>query len=294
VSADLALETQPFRISGKKQLDRRRAIADSVVQRAQAVLGVNPLDDHHGHQDVNIFDFRRIPGEKRLDVAGFSGRDDEIDPIARDVDPGQLLHHLLHLHDHDAALEVRRFDNGGGILRVRAGIEISVPVRKDSDNQCDPGREVQEVAAEELEIGMDFADLHFGFFDQAGYRDGLRAGVGKVDFFTDSPVENFAVGRQGDDRLHHVKPVDLRGIDPAKAIGQKIGLLLVVPFQGHPVTRANNRLHQGNSAGGIDDLAVACLPERPGIDHAFVVFSAATPPVFSRMLNDHPHRITSL
>ena len=67
------------------------------------------------------------------------------------------------------SLEGGRLDDGRRVLGVRAGIEIAVAVGADGGDQRDVRRQIDEVAGEQLEIGMNGAEL-----DLAG-RNSMRA-----------------------------------------------------------------------------------------------------------------------
>ena len=57
------------------------------------------------------------------------------------------------------SLNGRRLDDGRRVLGVGAGIEIAVTVGADRGDQRDMRRQVHEVAGEQLDIGVDGAQL---------------------------------------------------------------------------------------------------------------------------------------
>jgi hypothetical protein len=69
----------------------------------------------------------------------------EIHPVAWNVYPWQLVHYLIDLGDDDASLESGRFDDGGGVLRVRTHVQIALTVGVTGHGQRNMGREVDEV-----------------------------------------------------------------------------------------------------------------------------------------------------
>ena len=90
-----------------------------------------------------------------------------------------------------------------------------------------------------------------------------------------------------------MKSVHLRRIDITETIGQKLGLFLIVPFQGHTVSGTDNCLQEGNGAGGLYNLAFAPFRQCLRLGHPRLVFLLAAFPVFSRMYNLCSHKFTS-
>ena len=125
---------------------------------------------------MHIPDLGRVPGEEGLDVARLSRRDDEVDPSPRNVDPGQLTCNLLHLCHNYALFEPRSLHDGGRILRVGACVEVAVLVRQDTDYQGDLRCEIEKIAGEKLEVGMNLPDLHLRFIHKPCYLRSLGTG----------------------------------------------------------------------------------------------------------------------
>ena len=159
VAGDLALEAELLAIGRQQQFDRGGVEADAVVQPLHAVRRVDALDRQHRRQDLHFGDGGRIAREQRLDIEGPVGLDDEIHPVARDVDPRHLVDDLVDLRDDDAVLEGCRLDDGRRVLGVRTGVEVAVAVGADRGDQRDVRREVDELAREQLEIGVNGAEL---------------------------------------------------------------------------------------------------------------------------------------
>jgi hypothetical protein len=105
VRRNLALEPELFGIGRKQQLDRGGVEADAMVQPLDPVFRIDALDGHHGGQDLRFRDAGRIASEQRLDVERLWRHDHEIDAVARNVHPRQLVHHLVDLCDDDAFLK---------------------------------------------------------------------------------------------------------------------------------------------------------------------------------------------
>ena len=160
VLADLAFEAQGFAVGGQQQLDGGGVETDAVVQPLHAVFGVDALDRHHGHQHLDLADLRRVPGEQRFDHIG-RGRHA---PRSSTQSPGMSTRgtvstNLVDLGDHDAAAEGRGLHDGGGVFGVGAGVEVALGVGAVRGDQRDLGREVHEVAGEQLQVGVDGTDL---------------------------------------------------------------------------------------------------------------------------------------
>jgi hypothetical protein len=64
---------------------------------------------------------------------------------ARKMLAGSRVHYLIDLGDDDASLESGRFDDGGGVLRVRTHVQIALTVGVTGHGQRNMGREVDEV-----------------------------------------------------------------------------------------------------------------------------------------------------
>ena len=226
-----------------------------------AVLGVDALDHHHRHQHLDLRDLRRIAREERLDVVGLRRDDHEVDPIRRNIDPSQGRAALIHLRDDDAAAEGGGLDDGRRVFRVRPRVEIAGVIDRLGGDQCDVRREVDEIAGEELEIGVDCIDADLAIGNQRGQARSLRARERKVDLAGDAGFEERSVLRQGDDRLHHVQVVDPGRIDRRQRPGEKIGLLLIVALQADAVALLEHCLEQGR---GVLACHPAALCERAG------------------------------
>ena len=142
-----------------------------------------------------------------------------------------MIHHLVDLGDHNALLELGGLHDDGGVLRVGASVEVAVLVRLIGSHQGHPGDQIDEIPAEELQIGVDVSQLYLALLHGLGQLSGLGAGVGEVDLLRDALLKELGVAVQGDGGLHQVQPVDLLRIHPAQPLGQKIGLLLVVSLK---------------------------------------------------------------
>ncbi len=95
---------------------------------------------------------------------------------------GTPVDDLAHLRDHDAvALKAGRLDDGRRVLGVGAGVEIAVAIGAHRGDQRHLRRQVDEVAGEQLEIGVDGAELDLPPNSMRAIAGRLRAGVGKVE-----------------------------------------------------------------------------------------------------------------
>ena len=180
------VQTLPFRpellaVGRQQQLDRGGVEADAVIEPADAIGCVDPLDGEHRRQDLRLGDRGGIAGEQRLDVEGLVRLDDEVHQVAGDIDARHLVDDLVHLRDDEAALEARRLDDRRRVFGIGAGIEIAVLVGADRGDQRHLRREVDEVAGEELQIGMDGAKLDLAAEQHARDARRLRAGIGIVE-----------------------------------------------------------------------------------------------------------------
>ena len=217
VPADAAFQTERIGIGRQQQLDRGGVETDAVVEPLHAVLRVDALDGHHRHQHLDLADLRGVPGEERLDHVRRRRRDDYIDPTAGMSTRGNRIDALVDLRDHDAAAERGRLDDRRGVLGVRAGVEIALGIGRLRRDQAHLRRQVDEVACEEFEVGVDRADLHAAGRDELREPAALRSREREVESRRDAVLEHVEVLRQGQHRLHHVEVVDARRIGAAPA-----------------------------------------------------------------------------
>jgi hypothetical protein len=176
-----------------------------------------------------------VAREQRLDVVGLRRLHHEIDPVAGNVDARQLVHDAVDLHDHDAVLECGRLDDGRRVLGIGTGIQVAVSVRRLGGDQGHARRQVDEVAAEQFQVGVDCADVQLAGGRQFRDASGLRSGERKVELGSDAPFKHVEVLRQRQHRLQHVQPVDARRLQARERLRQEIGLFLVVPFEADAV-----------------------------------------------------------
>src|SRR5271156_1140724 len=193
VRGDLALEAELFRVGRKYQLDRGGVEADAMVQPLDPVFRVDALDGHHGCQDLSFRDTGRVASEQRFNIEGLWGRDYEVNPIAGDVHPRQLVNDLVDLCDDNSALERSRFDHGWRILRVRTHVQIARTVGAASNGQGDVRCKVDEIACEQLDIGVDRAEFDLSRLQDPRYRVALRSGEGKIELLCDTFLEKVDV-----------------------------------------------------------------------------------------------------
>ena len=75
-------------------------------------------------------------------ACGLRTLDDEVHPVAGNIDARHPLDDLVDLRDDDAAAERRRLDDDRRVLGVGARIEVAVPVRRLRADQTDARRQV--------------------------------------------------------------------------------------------------------------------------------------------------------
>ena len=117
----------------------------------------------------------------------------------------------------DTVLERRRLDDRRRVFGVRAGVEVSVAIGADRGDQRDVRGKVDEVAGEQLEIGMNRAQLDLAAEQHARDARRLRTGIGVVQLLRDAAVEQVEMFGQHDAGLHHVQIVHLGKIDREQA-----------------------------------------------------------------------------
>ncbi|MGY4159665.1 hypothetical protein ACVINW_005507 [Bradyrhizobium sp. USDA 4461] len=236
VGADLALEAELLAIGRQQQFDRGGVEADAVIEPAHAVGRVDALDGEHRGQDLGLGDRRRIAREQGLDIERPAGFDHEMHEVAGDIDPRHLVDDLGDLGHDEAVLVAGRLDHRRCVFGVRPGIEVAVLVGADGCDQRDVRRQIDEVAREQLEIGMDGAELDLAAEQHPRHARRLRARIGEVEPPRDALLEDVEVGRQHHARLHHVEIADLGRVQVCERRGEDVGLLLVVTLEAHPIT----------------------------------------------------------
>ena len=91
---------------------------------------------------------------------------------------------------------------------------------------------------------MNRTELNLALADEFGDARGLRSAEGEVEALGDALFEHVEMHRQRHAGLHHVQIVDLLRIDLQQAIGQVVGLLLVVALDVDAIEGADHRLQQ--------------------------------------------------
>jgi hypothetical protein len=261
--SDLAFQPALGGEGWQDQFDRCGGIADAVVEPLHLVGLVDGGDRHHRHQHVLVPDLGWVAREQRIDPVRLRARYDEIDPVAGDVDPRQVVHDLVDLRDDDAAAECGSFGDRGRVLGVRTGVEIAVAIGLVGDDERDLRRQVHQRARVEFEIGVDRADLEGLRRNEFGEPTALRSGVRKIQSVRDAAFEHGEMVGQRQDRLHHVQIVNPRRIHLRQGGGKKIGLLLIVTLDRHAVSRLDDRFEQlGRPLRGAEFSA--CAAHRSG------------------------------
>jgi hypothetical protein len=137
-----------------------------------------------------------------------------------------------------------------------AGVEIAVAIRADRRDQRDLRRQIDEIAREQFEIGVDRAKLDLAAEQHPGDPRGLRAGIREIEPLRDAAVEQVEMFGEDDARLHHVQIMHLRRIDRGECAGEHVRLFLIVAFQADAVAGVEDRLEEGRQVGGGDELAL--------------------------------------
>ena len=291
VAGDLALQAQLLAVGRQQKLDRGGAEADAVIQPLHAIRRVDALDREHRGQDLPFGDGGRIARKQRLDEERLVGLDDEMHAVCRNVDARHLVDDFVDLGDHDAVLERCRLDDGRRVLGVRAGIEVALAVGADGGDQRDVRGKVDEVAREQLEIGVNRAELDLAAEQHARDARRLRAGIGIVELLRDAAIEQIEMFRQHNTGLHHVQIIHLGEVDRQQRAAEQIRLLLVVAFQANPVARPNDGFHQPRGVAGLDDLAAR--QPGAGFDAGIARFAVSLPgrhcPVLDIGVHGHQH-----
>ncbi len=271
----LAAQAELLAVGRQQELDGRGIEPDAVVQPLHAIRRIDALERQHRGQDLALGDGGRIAREQRLDEEVPAGLDDEIHLVARDVDTRQLVDDLADLGDDDAVLEGGRLDHGRRVLGVGAGIEVAVAVGALGGDQRHVGRQIDEVAGEQLEIGMDRAELDLAAEQHGGDARRLRAGIGEVELAGDAALEQVEMLGQHDARLHHVEIAHLCRIGRQQRGAQHVRLLLVVALEADQVARPYNCLQEMRGVTHLDDLALSDL--RAGLQAGIAGIPAAMP-----------------
>ncbi|KAG1442735.1 hypothetical protein G6F57_018309 [Rhizopus arrhizus] len=205
-----------------------------MIEAVDAVLGVDALDRHHRHQHLDLGNLCRVAGEQRFDVIRARRLHHEVDPVSRDVDAGEGVDDFVDLRDHDATTKRRGLDDHRGVFGIRPGVQVAVPICGLCCDQRHARGQVDEVAAEQFQVGVDGADLDASLGHQGGQPHRRRAGEGEVQPGGDAAFENIQAG---------------------KCLGEEVGLLLVVALQADLVTRLQQRVQQFADIGGRDLMA---------------------------------------
>ncbi|KAG1391119.1 hypothetical protein G6F59_014990 [Rhizopus arrhizus] len=167
-----------------------------MIEAVDAVLGVDALDRHHRHPDLDLGNLCRVAGEQRFDVIRARRLHHEVDPVSRDVDAGEGVDDFVDLRDHDATTKRRGLDDHRGVFGIRPGVQVAVPICGLCCDQRHARGQVDEVAAEQFQVGVDGADLDASLGHQVGQPHRLRAGEGEVKPGGDAAFENIQVRRQ--------------------------------------------------------------------------------------------------
>ncbi len=275
---DLAAQTEFFAIGRQQQFDGRGIEADAVVERLHAVLGIDALERHHRHEDLDVGDMARVAGEQRLDIERLVGLYDHVHPGARDIDTVELRYvvdDVVGLGDDDTAREGRGFHQRRRVFGRGPGIEIAVAVGLEGGGKHDLGDQVHEQARIQFDIGMDCTHLDRAVHHQRADTMALGAGKSEVQFARDAFFEHRQMLGPADAGLDHVQIVDALGVELRQRPRQEIGLLLVVALRDHPIARRDERIQGIGDALGRQLFAGE--PRRNLPDAGLLVVAARCP-----------------
>jgi len=279
VLADLAAQAERFAIGRQDQFDGGGVETDAMVEALDFVFGVDALDGHHRHEHLDLRDLRRVAGEERLDVMRRRRLGHEADPVGRDVDARQHVDDFIDLGDDDAAAEGGRLDDRRRVFGIGTGVEIAVAIRRLCRHQGNPRRQVDEIAAEQFQVGMDCADVELAGGRQLGQPAGLGTGEGKVQFRGDAFFEDVQMLRQGQHREQHVQVMHTRRIEPGQRLRQEVGLLLVIAFEADAIARFDDGVQQIGNARRRQELAFERVAEHAACARqAFIAIGLPTIP----------------
>ena len=189
----LALQSQPLAICWQQKFNRSRVEPDTVVQPLDAIGCVNAFDRQHGGENLALGNRAWVAREQRFDKERLVRLHHEVHAIAGNVDPWHLVHNLVDLRDDHAIFEGGCLNDRRRIFRVGSGIEIAVPVRADRRDQGDMRRQVDEVAGEQLQIGVNRPQLDFATEQHPGDARRLRTRVRVVQPFRHAGLEHIQV-----------------------------------------------------------------------------------------------------
>lgn len=136
--------------------------------------------------------------------------------------------------------------------------------------------EVDEVAREQLDIGMDRAELDLSRIEGARHCDALGSRVGIIELPCDPFLEQVDVLGQHDPALHDVKVVQLFRIRLDQACRQEVRLLLVVAFGQ---IRSPGRFTASSDAVVFSGAPIFALGEFTTCGETFVAGSPFASPI---------------
>jgi hypothetical protein len=154
---------------------------------------------------------------------------------------------------------------------ARPRVQVAGAVGLVAGHHDDVGRQVDIQAAVQLDIGVQGAHLQRAFLQELRNAQALGAGEREVQLVGDAALEQVEVLGQADAGHDHVQALDLARIDLHERAGQKIRLLLVVPFEDHPVAADDQALQGFDQAVGPQHGAVRQMRHR---QHAPLFFLA--------------------
>ena len=175
-------------------------------------------------------------------------------------------------------------------LGVRPHIEVAVAVGGAGDGERHLRRQIDEVAGEQFDVGVDGAEFYPAGGESPRDRGTLRPRVGEVEFAREAALEQVEMLGEHDAGLHDVQVVQQRRVGLGERGGEPVRLLLVVALEADPVPRAYHRLEQRGRILGTDALAVG--EAAPGGEAGVAILRPATPVPRFGLAHDAPRRAT--
>ena len=190
--------------------------------------------------------------------------DNEMHPVAGNVDARYGIDNLRDLRNHHAVLECSSFNYGRRVLGIRPRVEIALAVGTDSHDQRNLWREVNEVAGEQFQVGV-YGTTQFALSakHQLGDALSLRRRISIVQALGDAALEYVQVLGNHDSGLHHVQIMNFAVVDRRQGGRQQIRLLLVVTLEANTVAGTKNCLQQ--CCGIVCRYEFTACITRPGL-----------------------------
>src|SRR6202789_41914 len=120
----------------------------------------------------------------------------------------------------------------------------TLAVGTDSDDQRNLWCQVDEVAGEQLQVGVYGTQFDLAAKQQLGDASSLRRRIRIVQALGDAALEYVQVLGKHDSGLHHVQVMNFAVVDRRQGGCQQIRLLLVVTLEANTIARTKNCFQQ--------------------------------------------------